>query len=85
MAPRMPGFINTNDKITPAGSWCCIISTQLAGTTTCMPLIRTNRFFAWSACSARAAALGPGASARMVGCEQDINKCCPGVGCYRGS
>jgi hypothetical protein len=83
MSTNTPGFINTKDTIIPSGSWCCEITTHLGGLTTCMPLIRTNRFFAWSACSSRAALLG--GTPRMVGCPQDINTCCPAVGCNLGS
>lgn len=86
MVTKIPGFVSAKDKITPAGSWCCIVSTRLGGTTECTPYIRTNRFFAWVGCSAQAVALSTSnnpASATLRGCPQDARTCCPAVGCYR--
>ena len=76
-----PGFIN--NKIIPAGSWCCRIKDKNGFVKACIPYIRTNMFFASSGCSFETVFRG-GKEGTLLGCPQNVNTCCSqalGGGC----
>jgi hypothetical protein len=77
---NIPGFIHNDNKIIPAGSWCCKVMDNSGRSMDCLPIIRTNSFFAGTLCGAHAVTKGFPRST-LVPCPQDYNTCCSAVGC----
>lgn len=92
---RTPGFIegivnassisslrngDKNDKILPAGSWCCQVLGAGGRPINCFPIIRTIQPWAAARCSTAGLSSG-GSGGRLIPCPQDEGRCCPEVGC----